>query len=711
MGIYIDRINLQNYGPLGNRELDFGKLNLIYGLNESGKTFLTEFILQSVFKYPSASKWQMRNVPGQGKVILSGLERGPVEFSPKIKRKIEDYWVESAPGLPTNMARLLFVKGGELTLISTENESNKHFLKSVLSQEVLIERILKKIKRTIQKAQIVDRNIDGESRGDIGNRNKIKEQLLGIDRLLEDIEENYSWGRLFEKRQELEALIEKMKVQEKAKRYYAFTLNDEINKTQTKIISEDVLEMLRDDLKEYARVKGEIQSLKNRIEEERSIVDNYSFLDQAVSTWESLGLESNQKPALFWQIAAIIMFLFGLVCSLIQLFLLILESNNGWIWLLPAFSIVFILFGISFTILYLIKLNKWEKTILNSSEREAIKAEYKDRFRKSIRGLTDLRTDRENLRDKNIELTSLPSKITELEGSNQARFIKIDRVLSTLNPDCVDSSEWEKCLLEIKKSQDTYKDRLEKNKIRLAALNVDEENYLTNPAEEEYNHDQSSRYVEDKNSIQEEIAHIESELDRLKVRAYQETQDKLDTDWLEVLNNIRVKREDLLKEYKQITAKIVGEIATKEVLFTIQKEEDEKINRGLQTKELSDILKIVTGRYESIDLSDDKLLIRGAVENFYLDELSTGAREQILLALRMAFASKLAGGEPLFMILDDAFQHTDWERREQLFEAVFRLVDAGWQMTYLTMSDQIRDRFIELGRKRLGNEFVFYPLA
>jgi len=710
MGIYIDQINLHNFGPLGNRELHFGKLNLIYGLNESGKTFLTEFILQSVFKYPSASKWQMRDIPGQGKVILSGLEAGPIEFSPKTKRKIEDYWVDTAPGLPTNMARLLFVKGGELTLTSSEKETNKHFLKSVLSQEVLFERILRKIKVTIKKADIVDGNIIGDNRGDIANRNNIREELLAIDDLLEDIENNYSSGQLYEKRQQLDNITRDLKTQENAKKHYAFTLNNMIDKIEREIIPDKDLEDLHDDLKEFKRVEGEIERVNNRYKEGKNVVDDFSWLDQAVRIWESLGLATKQKPSLRWQIAASVMFLLGLLGFAIQLVFSALEQNNGWNWLLDAFSIVFILFGIGFNVLYLIKLNKWEKVMLNTPEREAIKTGYKDRFQKSIRGLTDLRTHLESLRDKYLEFKSIPLKIDELERSNQTLYENINSEISRFNPECLKSDDWESCFQEIKQSQENNKKRLEKTRIDLARLNVDKINLLENPAKEEYDHDKLSRLVEVRGITQKEIDHLESDLENLKARACQETQDDLDADWLEVLDSLRSKRERLQKKYRRTTAKIVGEIASTKVLFNIQKGEDEKINRGLQTKELKEILKIVTSRYGAIDLSGDELLIKGGAGDYYLGEISTGTREQVLLAIRMAFASKFAGGEPLFMVLDDAFQHTDWTRREQLFDVIFKFVDAGWQMTCLTMSDQIRNRFMDLGKDRLGDEFVSYSL-
>ena len=95
----------------------------------------------------------------------------------------------------------------------------------------------------------------------------------------------------------------------------------------------------------------------------------------------------------------------------------------------------------------------------------------------------------------------------------------------------------------------------------------------------------------------------------------------------------------------------------------LQQTEEEKIRKGLQSKEVTDILSTVTSHYQSLDFDGKQLTVLGNYGDYEVDEiLSTGAKEQVFLALRMGFASKLAGGNPLFMILDDAFQHSDWDQ-------------------------------------------------
>ncbi|HCD03539.1 MAG TPA: hypothetical protein DER64_23745, partial [Planctomycetaceae bacterium] len=62
--------------------------------------------------------------------------------------------------------------------------------------------------------------------------------------------------------------------------------------------------------------------------------------------------------------------------------------------------------------------------------------------------------------------------------------------------------------------------------------------------------------------------------------------------------------------------------------------------------------------------------------------------------------------EPSFLVLDDAFQHSDWNRREQLVPQAVGLVEAGWQVLYFTIDDHIRDLF-----NTVGDRYVSHSLS
>jgi AAA15 family ATPase/GTPase len=50
MAIRIQKLNVKNLGPIHEFSHQFRLVNLIYGHNEQGKTYLVEFIYRSLFK-------------------------------------------------------------------------------------------------------------------------------------------------------------------------------------------------------------------------------------------------------------------------------------------------------------------------------------------------------------------------------------------------------------------------------------------------------------------------------------------------------------------------------------------------------------------------------------------------------------------------------------------------------------------------------------
>jgi uncharacterized protein YhaN len=75
----------------------------------------------------------------------------------------------------------------------------------------------------------------------------------------------------------------------------------------------------------------------------------------------------------------------------------------------------------------------------------------------------------------------------------------------------------------------------------------------------------------------------------------------------------------------------------------------------------------------------------------------------VLLGLRIRFTARILAGIPLFLILDDAFQHSDWESRERLVKKLFTLSNKGWQIIDFTVDDHIRS-FFEANAMSAGND-------
>ena len=179
--------------------------------------------------------------------------------------------------------------------------------------------------------------------------------------------------------------------------------------------------------------------------------------------------------------------------------------------------------------------------------------------------------------------------------------------------------------------------------------------------------------------------------------------------WESLIQNLKEKKKRITDEYKQITAEIVGKALVHRVLQKFQRDEDTKINQGLKSPVVLEPLQKITRRYNQLELNGEELIVSDKFNDFSFSDLSTGAQEQVLLSLRIGFSRHLFSKDALFLILDDAFQYSDWERREFLVNQVVELSQQEWQILYLTMDDHIKSLFEKKGKK-LGQNFKTFEL-
>ncbi len=112
---------------------------------------------------------------------------------------------------------------------------------------------------------------------------------------------------------------------------------------------------------------------------------------------------------------------------------------------------------------------------------------------------------------------------------------------------------------------------------------------------------------------------------------------------------------------------------------------------------LSKYFQLVTGHYETAAVRDkDFIVIDKEGRELPSDKISSGTKDQLLLCFRFAALKKLYP-QGTFLILDDAFIFADWQRRKKLGNLLKKFVEDGNQVIYLTSDDHTRDLFRELG--------------
>ena len=226
MGIQIDELNVKDFGNISSKSQEFGKVNLIYGKNETGKTCLVEFMIRSLFK--NSKKWGLRESIGKGKVVISGLTNKPEDFSPESPKKIEQYWLENKNSYPQDFSRLLVVKATEVAFTEKKTEIDTSNLKEFLSGGSFLDRIIEKMSKTLQNASIESNEIIGNDRGEVKKINELVANRNKLVELEKRISQNFSEGELMALKEKSNTIDSKLIEFEKAKRFKAYELDQKI---------------------------------------------------------------------------------------------------------------------------------------------------------------------------------------------------------------------------------------------------------------------------------------------------------------------------------------------------------------------------------------------------------------------------------------------------------------------------------------------------
>lgn len=324
-----------------------------------------------------------------------------------------------------------------------------------------------------------------------------------------------------------------------------------------------------------------------------------------------------------------------------------------------------------------------------------------DRVREELAGLKKLKEEEFK---KEQERNEKEKRLTEIEHEISALFVKItDKKLN--------ESEWETEIegLEIEK-QEIERD-IKKIEGQLEGLGVSESEFEMTDPKRKFTHQELERIEKRLNLVEDKLKQEENKHLKLRQRIIQLTGADFSLSWNELLERLYIVRNELYENLQQVQAKIIAGILLHETLQELQREEDEKLLEKLNSPEITGLIRRTTGRYKNLsfyssrkyhegekDFDERDIIIEDDYSSFRLRDLSTGAKEQVMIALRIAFAKEILKRQSAFLILDDAFQHSDYKKRPVLIDTLFELANEGWQIIYLTMDEHIRNLFKEIGK-------------
>ncbi len=721
MGIKIDRISVKNLGPIPSFSEKFGLLNLIYSKNERGKTFLTEFIIRSLFKNINIKRWKFRE-EGSGNILISGLDNEagrnnePVEFSPASHKKLEDYWEKDEMGLPASMAKLLVLKGGETSIESTDEGVDKSLIKEIFSGISLLDKIDSdsNISKTVKSAQILNGSIDVRDTGEGKTYRGLKEEINQIDRLFAEIESKYTRGILESYKVQKEVLKGRLDKLHKAKCHEAYLTSERIKELSEKLqqIPDEKLNEISTDIALYEGKKNDFIAKNRQLGQLQASCRHYEWLQKALSVYEKLTSNSIKKPKI------IIPVLSGVFAAATVVFILLLmpvgavTSQVGAV-ILPAAAASSFIVSLCLIIIYIRRLLNYSKYAGFNEELNKIKKEFKNRMGTELTDVATLSAELDKQRESYDRAKFLKDQLDELGNENEKNNFSIQQKFASLTGREIKEENWYLVLNEKMTESRNLKADKEDLQSRLIELKVSEAEYLQQHEnlQERFSCEDFEEVRGKLDEINTKISEKEQDISNLKYAVCNETKDDPSIDWEQLYDNLKRRRLQKQNDLNVLEAKIIAGIIVHDVISQLRQEEDFKILQGLQSEVVLKPLKDITLHYTKLSLDGERLVVSDDYRNFYLQELSTGAREQIMLALRIGFSSKLLKKDALFLILDDAFQHSDWDRRKILIKQLSDIAKTGWQIIYLTMDDHIRELFNEAGKEFKSGQYKCFDLS
>lgn len=265
------------------------------------------------------------------------------------------------------------------------------------------------------------------------------------------------------------------------------------------------------------------------------------------------------------------------------------------------------------------------------------------------------------------------SKIANLQTERDAIYTNLDLeigALDELQALCDQVADYEDAQRAVEQCQTRAEDRgdtLEKLPGYESELKERDRSELTDEVAQAQN--TADRY----DTTQTEIAEIETKISEAK------TDDGVESAISERERALDILEDQLEADY----ASMVGD-----VLVDHLQDATMEVGRPAVFERARDILATITyGRYR-LAFDEDATVFRAYDErkqkSFALDELSSGTRVQVLLAIRIAFVDQQEQGHKLPFLLDETLGNADDHKAEVIIDAMLELARNGRQIFYFT---------------------------
>ena len=616
----INEIKINSFGKLKDKEIELkDNINIISGKNESGKTTLIKFILNSFYgisknkkgkEYSDFEKylpWVGEEFSGKIKYELDNKEefevyrdfrkKNPQIFNNQMEDISKQFNIDKSKGNEffyeqTKVDEELFlstvlVNQQEVKLAEKEQNLLVQKIANLVgtgddnvSYKRATERINRRLLDEVGTAKSREKPINIVSRK-IEELEYKKDRLANYQNIQYEIEENKSTKKEY---------IEELKLEEKLTKDIKLLFeNKKIEEEKIKI-----KEKIKNENEEKIKnIKNEIQEIEEnkKIEQEKNIQKNKRKI-------------KNEKNKLNKKI--ILLFILLIILNILQ-FIFIKNKNINYLFLItiPVFLII------SYFI---------------------IKAKNKKIENMEI-------AENEEEKEINLKINQLKNEKNLIEKNN----IELEKELKIAK-----NNFQEKINSEKEKIKNKYFNKIEKNKINyfLELNNLENINMELQKIQTEINEEQISYH-----QLEIDKKNIEPKLDELS---------KIEE---ELVNN-KEKMSTLQKLSQSINlAKEVLTNCYEEMRNTVTPKFTEELSRNIE--------KITNGKYKNVMFNDYQGLLVESENGNYVEagRLSIGTIDQLYLSLRFSMIEELSD-EKMPIILDEAFAYFDDDRLENILKYI-----------------------------------------
>ena len=685
--IHLGSVEINSAGPIGSFRAELAPLTLVYARNERGKTAIVENLVACLFRQRKDGMLLRRDFIGAARVTVRGISKKPTVFScPAGRRKIDDLVATLDWPFPPSLFDLLVVKGAELEILRQQGGLTRSYLKSLITQERLYETLRDRLPSEIGYTELKDGILIPKRRiGAYKTYEETQTRLSSLETLAEQFYGSLSRTELLaglSRKAELQREQEQLQL---AKRHRAYLLHRSTVELETELerFDEQQAEGFADSVKEKLRIEAELAEIEREDRHREETMGDLRWLAEVRRRYQQ-ALSSRRNPL---QIVSFLAAGSTLLGALAAYFF----APD----LLPVILIVTLL-AFAFALLFTFVLRRGGHPESARAEMQEIKRAFRERFGTPLSTSVDFDLIKSRLDRELGKAQGMEEKRNGAEATLDSVREQIRELLRAADRSEVPDSQWGELSEELKKRIRRLRIEYNLNRERLGDLGIDEVDYLEQATEMTYSRRREEEIVGELEQVEARIRTEEEGSRELRERLIEHIgRDTARSQSIEVLAEaIEDKKGEYRRGMRECLAQMIAGHVLAEVLESFLKLEDRQLKSTLNDSRITDLIKKFTaGRYDSLSLEGDGLAVENESESYSLAEMSSGAREQVLLALRMGLASVVCARQSLFLILDDAFQYSDWQRREHLVRQAVQAVQSGWQVIYLTMDDDIRDRF------------------